>query len=591
MRLLWNYLKNYRKTLFGTLVLAAINQVFSLLDPQLFRIIVDRYVSRIGEISSEDFFRGVILLALAGVGVAFVSRVAKNFQDYYLNVVVQRVGTKMYSHSVQHSFSLPYAVFEDQRSGEFLQKLQKARTDAQLFMQSAVNVLFLALIGIIFVIGYSLYVNWLIGLIYFLMIPILGGTTYLISRQIKAAQQRIIRETAALAGTTTETIRNVELVKSLGLENQEIQRLNDTNEQILKLELEKIKIIRKFSFIQGTTINALRSGLQLVMLWLVFNGEISFGEFFSLLFYSFFLFNPLGQFGDVAQQYQEAKASLERLDEILRIEQEEKPKNPKQIGVIESIKLENVDFKYESGSTNAVGNINIEVKAGKTIAFVGPSGSGKSTLIKLLVGLYKPTEGRIVFNNIDLHELDLEKIRNKMGLVTQDTQLFAGTIRENLLFVRPDATDEECRAALQSAAAINLIKRGDKELDTKIGEGGLKLSGGEKQRLAIARALLRQPELVIFDEATSSLDSITEEEITKTIQTIEKEYPKLITVLVAHRLSTIMHADTIYVLEKGKIVEQGSHEELLKQQGLYSALWRQQVASKEISPIAAKAGI
>ncbi len=581
MRLLWSYIKRYKKTLFGTLVLATINQVFSLLDPQIFRIIVDRYVSRVGQISAHDFLQGVILLALGGIGVAFVSRVAKNFQDYYLNVVVQKVGTQMYSHSVEHSFSLPYAVFEDQRSGEFLQKLQKARTDAQLFMQSAVNILFLALIGIFFVIGYALYVHWLVGLIYFAMIPILGFTTYLISRQIKTAQQRIIKETAALAGSTTETIRNVELVKSLGLENQEIQRLNDTNSKILELELEKIKIIRKFSFIQGTTINALRSCLQLVMLWLVFTQAISFGEFFSLLFYSFFLFNPLGQFGDVAQQYQEAKASLERLDEILKIKPEEKPANPKEAGNIISIKFDNVGFKYESSDKPAVENINIEANAGETIAFVGPSGAGKTTLVKLLVGLYKATDGRVLFNDINLRELDLEKIRNKMGLVAQDTQLFAGTIRENLVFASPKATDEQCMDALKASAATSLVERGGQGLDSRIGEGGLKISGGEKQRLAIARALLRKPELIIFDEATSSLDSITEESITSTIREIEKKYPNLVTVMIAHRLSTIAHADRIYVLEKGRVVEVGSHDQLLHKQGLYAALWRQQIASKE----------
>ncbi len=591
MRLLWNYLKKYRKVLFGTLILATINQVFSLLDPQIFRLIVDKYISQINNLSQSDFLRGIILLLLGSVGVAFVSRVAKNFQDYYLNVIVQRVGTQMYAHSVEHSFSLPYAVFEDQRSGEFLQKLQKARIDAQTLIQSAVNVLFLSLIGILFVIGYSFYVHWLVGTMYALMIPVLGFTTFLISRQIKTAQQRIIKETAALAGTTTETIRNVELVKSLGLENQEIQRLNDTNDQILKLELEKIKIIRKFSFIQGTTINALRSALQLVMLSLMFNHGITFGQFFSLLFYSFFLFNPLASFGDVAQQYQEARASMDRLEEILKIKPEPKPLHPKDIGKIENIKFDNVEFKYQSADTSAVEHIIIDMKAGETVAFVGPSGAGKTTLIKLLVGLYKTTSGKVLYNGIDLKDLDLEKIRNKMGLVSQDTQLFAGTIRENLLFASPRAIDEEMLAALKASAALSLIERGDKGLDSRIGEGGLKISGGEKQRLAIARALLRKPELIIFDEATSSLDSITEEAITSTIKDIENNYPNLITVMVAHRLSTIAHADRIYVLERGKIAEVGSHDQLLQKQGLYYALWRQQIASKESMPIPAKAGI
>ena len=581
MRLLWGYIKQYKKILFGTLALATVNQVFSLLDPQIFRIIVDKYVSHIADLSRHDFLQGITILLLASVGVAFISRVAKNFQDYYLNVVVQRVGTKMYAHSVSHSFSLPYAVFEDQRSGEFLQKLQKARTDAQLFMQSSVNILFLAVIGIVFVIGYAFYVHWLVGLVYFLIIPVLGVSTYMISRQIKTAQQRIIRETAALAGSTTETIRNVELVKSLGLENQEIQRLNDTNTKILDLELEKIKIIRKFSFIQGTMINALRSGLQLIMLWLVFTHGITFGQFFSLLFYSFFLFNPLASFGDVAQQYQEAKASLDRLDEILKIKPEEKPVHPKEVGTIKEIRFDSVGFHYQSNDKPAVENINIVAKAGETIAFVGPSGAGKTTLVKLIVGLYKPTSGKVLFNNTDLTEVDLEKVRNRMGLVAQDTQLFAGTIRENLMFASPHATDEAMIQALKASAAVTLLERGGQGLDSRIGEGGLKISGGEKQRLAIARALLRQPEFIIFDEATSSLDSITEESITTTIRDIEQHYPSLITVMVAHRLSTVSHADRIYVLERGKIAEVGNHAELLSKQGLYSALWRQQIASKE----------
>ncbi len=579
MQLLWNYLKNYKRILIGALVLATINQVFSLLDPQIFRYLIDNYANRATELTSNDFLRGVVLLLLGTMGVAFVSRVAKNFQDYYVNVITQRLGARMYNHSVDHSFSLPFAVFEDQRSGEFLNKLQKARSDSQLLIQQSINILFLSLVGITFVLIYAFIVHWSIGIVYLVTIPTLGIATYLISRKIKVAQETIIKETAGLAGSTTETLRNVELVKSLGLERQEIDRLNEVNEKILELELKKVRLIRKFSFIQGTLINALRSLLMLLMLWLIFDGAISLGEFFSLLFYSFFIFNPLGELGNLANTYQETKASMERLEQILNTEKEPKPDNAVDTGDVISIRFKDVDLQYESSSEPAVNNISLDIKAGDSVAFVGPSGSGKTTLIKLLVGLYKPTKGTIFINDHDNNTIDLEAYRKQIGLVSQDTQLFAGTVRENLLFAAPDSSDEACINALKAAAALNIIERGGQGLNTKIGEGGLKLSGGEKQRLAIARALLREPDLIIFDEATSSLDSLTEEEITQTIKEIEKLKPGLITVLVAHRLSTIIHAKNIVVLEKGKIAEIGSHKELLQKQGLYSALWRQQIAS------------
>lgn len=581
MSLLWQYLKNYKNILAGALVLATINQVFSLIDPQIFRLIVDKYASKVGQIPHDDFLRGVVLLLLASMGTAFVSRVAKNFQDYYVNVIVQRLGARMYNHSVDHSFSLPYAVFEDQRSGEFLNKLQKARDDSQKLIQSAINSIFLALVGIVLVLGYAFYVHWLIGLVYFLIIPALGGATYLISKKIKNAQQRIIKQTSALAGSTTETLRNVELVKSLGLEQQEIKRLNTVNEQILGLELEKVRLVRKLSFLQGTLINALRSALMLLMLWLIFTNAITLGEFFSLLFYSFAIFQPLGELGNVAATYQETKASMERLDEILKTPKEEKPANAVQVNKVTNITFDHVHFKYGSAAEAALENVDFHITAGQTVAFAGPSGSGKTTIIKLIVGLYPPTRGKITVNGTETQQLDAAYYRNRIGFVSQDTQLFAGTIRDNLLFVKPDATDDEAIAALKSASALSIIERGGLGLETKIGEGGLKLSGGEKQRLSIARALLRNPDLIIFDEATSALDSLTEEEITHTIKEIKKERPNLITVLVAHRLSTIIHSDTIFVLEKGRVAESGNHQELLDKKGLYAALWRQQIAARE----------
>lgn len=580
MKLLWQYLRRYKKLLWGALFLATVNQVFSLLDPQIFRLLIDNYGTKVGEIPSEDFMKGVVLLLLAFVGVALVSRIAKNFQDYYVNVITQRVGTAMYADAIGHSFSLPYSAFEDQRSGELLQKLQKARTDSQVFITGAINTVFLSLIGITFVITYAFWVDWRIGTTYFLIMPTLGFITYLISRRIKQAQTTIVKKTAELAGQTTETLRNVELVKSLGLENQETKRLNNVNEQILQLELTKVKMIRKLMFTQGTLLNGLRALLMLLMLWLISQNEISLGQFFSLLFYSFFLFNPLAEFGQVITQFQEAQASLAQMKQILALEPEPSPLKPRVIEKLEKINFANVSFTYgASDQPHTLNNISLNIEPGKTVAFVGPSGAGKSTLVKLLVGLYRPTGGQLNINNISINELDISAYRRHLGYVAQETQLFAGTIRENLMFVKPEATDKECLGALHSASALSIIERGGQGLDTKIGEGGIKISGGERQRLAVARALLRQPDLIIFDEATSSLDSITESEITATIRQITKTKPNLMVVAIAHRLSTVSHADTIHVLEKGSIVESGSHDSLINKGGLYSALWRQQQAS------------
>ena len=573
----YKYIIKYKKLILLALVLATINQIFSLLDPQIIRILLDDYALKVKVIPSNIFYKGVLLLLLGFIGVSLVSRIAKNFQDYFVDVITENVGTEMYSDAVSHTFSLPYSVFEDQRSGEVLEKMQKARSDAQKLIKSGINVMFLSLVGIIFVTAYAFYVHWLIGLSFIILIPIMGVLMFSLSKKIKKSQKEIVSETTDLAGSTTETIRNVELVKSLGLESQEINRLNSMNKKILGLELKKVKYIRMLSFIQGTLINTMRVVLIFLMFFLLYNELISVGEFLTLFIYSFFIFSPLSELSGVVNQYQETKASKEKLDEILNLKPEEKPKDAVNIIKIDSIKFEKLNFSYSANSKPSVSDITLEIKKGEAAAFVGLSGSGKTTLVKLILGLYKPSSGKLTYNDIDSKKVDFGYLRKKIGLVSQDTQLFAGTFKENLLFVNPNATDEECLDALKRAACLSVIDRGNKGLHTKIGEGGIKLSGGEKQRLAIARALLRTPDILIFDEATSSLDSLTEKEISKTIKEISKSNPNLITIMVAHRLSTINHADKIYVLEKSKIIESGNHESLLKKKGLYAALWREQI--------------
>lgn len=575
MQLLKKYLFTHKKTLILTLVLASINQVFSLLDPLIFQHTIDRFAKNPTIYSLHDYMMGAGLLLLASVSVALISRIAKNFQDFYTNVIVQKTGTALYTDALRHAFSLPYSVFEDERSGSLLEKFNKARTDLEKFVTSSINTVFVTIVGIVFVLIYTFSIHWSIGLSFILMIPILGSITFFLGKKIKNIQKQIVRERSELLGSGTETIRNVELVKSLGLETQEVDRLAETNNKILALELSKVKFVRVLSFIQGTSINLLRSGLLFLMIWLIYKGNLTVGQLFSTMMYSFYIFGPMYELGTVATTYYEAKASLEAVDAFLQQKAEVKSLIPKKFETIERIAFNDVSYGYTSRELLAVSDIKLEIPKGKKVAFVGPSGSGKSTLIKLLTGLYIPQTGSLMLNDISYTDLDRDYFRQKIGLVLQETQLFAGTIRENLLFANPTANDDDLRKALKESEALYLIDRNKEGLDTKIGEGGIKLSGGERQRLAIARALVRNPEILIFDEATSALDSLTEKQITETIKNVGDN--SITQILVAHRLSTVMHVDTIYVLEKGKIVEQGTHEELLKKQGLYSALWRQQV--------------
>lgn len=595
MKTLLYYLKPHKWLLILSLVLATINQVFSLFSPAITGNILDQLVTHPNHFDKEkvhartldqffygtDIYHGAFYFLGLLIGTAMISRIAKAFQDYVVNVITQKFGANIFTDGLQHSMALPYQEFEDQRSGETLSILTKVREDSVKFITNFINIFFGILVSIIFVSIYAIRLHWSIMPVYVVGIFLIAFITNLLSKRIKNIQKTIVTETTGLAGSTTESLRNIEIVKSLGLTKQEVKRLNNNTYKILGLELKKVKSIRSLSFIQGTMVNFLQQLITLTLLYLIFKNIVTPGQYLSLMFYGFFIFGPMQEIGNIIISYREAQASLNNFDNLMKKEVEEKPQTPKQIGAIEKLAFKNVSFKHQSASYKALNDISFEVKNGETTAFVGPSGSGKSTLVKLLVGLYRPKEGSIFYNNINGNEFDFDELRNQIGFVTQDTQLFAGTIKENLLFVNPNATPEDLDLALKKSSATSLIERADNGIDTIIGEGGLKLSGGEKQRIAIARALLRRPNLLIFDEATSALDSITEEEITSTIRDISEEKEQ-ITVLIAHRLSTIMHADRIYVLERGQVIETGSHENLLDLKGLYYAMWRQQIGERKM---------
>ena len=580
MALFWKYLKPYTWWIVLVLGLAGIAQVLSLYDPIIFGQIIDDYALKPATANNDEKVRGVVKLLLLAIAIALAARLFMSFKDYVLRMVVQKFGMQIFNDGLRQTLRLPFQEFEDQSSGEILSILQKVRMDTEKFISAFINILFSSVVGIGFLMWYAVTKHWALIPIFLVGVVVLGGLTSLLSRSIKTLQRSLIRQNRQMSGTITESLRNIELVKSLGLTYPEIRRLKVHTQEIYDLEMAKVKKMRTLTFLQGSILIMLKQSILFILLWLIFRNVLSPGELISMQFISSGIIGPLQDLGNIIISYREAETALSLFNELMQKETEFSPEEPVEVGPIEQLYFDNVVFKHKNASFNAIQNISFKASLGDTIAFVGPSGSGKSTLVKLLVGLYRPVEGDILYDGTSIKELRYNRVRRQMGFVTQDTQLFSGTIRENLLFVKPEATEAEMLEALEKASAMPIINNSDKGLDTILGEGGKKLSGGEKQRLSIARALLRKPRLLIFDEATSALDSITELQITETVKEISADKQQ-ITLLIAHRLSTIMHADTIFVLERGKIIEQGTHDELVARKGLYFAMWRQQIGERK----------
>ena len=579
MKLLWKYLHPQRNLVILSLLLATAAQLLSLIDPLIFGHIIDRFTSPKTALGENEMVKEIGYWILIALGVALLSKLFKSLQDYYTRKAVALLGMQVFNAGLKQTLRLSFQEFEESRSGTTLSILQKVKTDAERFINSFITVLFSSLVGIGFLLWYSLSKNWLLVPVFFVGIVVLGSLTGLLSKKIKTVQRSINQQTDKQAGVITESLRNIELVKSLGLTFPEIRRLNAQTLTIFELEMFKAKKVSSLSFLQGNMLNLLKQSVLFILLWLIFRHILSTGELIAMQFISTAIFTPLQDLGNLILLYREANASFKSFDILMHKPIERRPDEPVEIGMLESIRFDDVVFRHRTAGYNAMDGISFDIKVGQTIAFVGPSGSGKSTLVKLLVGLYVPVTGGIYFNEVLSSSIRYNPMRRQIGFVTQDTQLYAGSIRDNLLFVNSAATDQDMLEALRKASATTIIARAGNGLDTMLGENGMKLSGGEKQRLSIARALLRQPRLLIFDEATSALDSLTEEDITLTIREVSAARDQM-TILIAHRLSTVMHADTIFVLEKGKISEAGSHDELLEKKGLYYAMWRQQIGER-----------
>ncbi len=560
--------------------LAAVAQVLELIDPIIFGKIIDNFAVNTNGRSQHELVNGALRLLALAVGIALLARLAHAFTDYFTRLVVQKFGLSIFDEGLKQTLRLPYSEFEDTSSGHVLSLLQKVRNDNERFISSFISTLFSAIVGVAFLIWYSITKHWALIPVFLIGVVWLGGLTGLLSRKIKTIQRSVIQETNRMSGAITESLRNIEFVKSMGLTWPEIRRLRTFTGNIFNLEMQKVRKIRTLTFLQKSVLLLLKESILFILLWLIFRNVLTTGELIAMQFISTRIMFPLQDLGSIILAYREAEASLQIFSNLMKKEPEFRPDEPVDIGEIEMLRFDEVSFRYRKADHDAVENLSFSAGIGETVAFVGPSGCGKSTLVKLLVGLYSPTRGTIFFDDVPAREIRYNRMRRQLGFVTQDTQLFSGSVRANMQFVKPEATDEEILAALKKASSLKLVAESPAGLDTILGEGGKMVSGGEKQRLAIARALVRNPRILIFDEATSALDSLTEEQITDTLREISAGKKQII-LMIAHRLSTIMHADRIYVLEKGKIVEEGNHEALLENKGLYYAMWRQQIGERK----------
>ena len=469
MKILWTYFKPYRKWIIISLVLAGVGQVLALYDPVIFGRIIDDYTLNPGDKTESELINGVMYWLGIAIGIALAARLVMAFKDYVLRMIVQKFGMQIFNDGLRQTLRLPFHEFEDQSSGEILSILQKVRNDTERFITNFINILFSSIVGIGFLIWYAFTKHWALIPVFLIGVVLLGGLTSILSRSIKSLQRSLIRQNRQMSGTITESLRNIELVKSLGLTYPEIRRLRQHTQEIYNLEMEKVKKLRTLTFFQGAILTVLKQSILFILLWLIFRKVLSPGELISMQFISSSIIGPLQDLGSIILSYREAEASLQVFNELMQKEPEYRPDEPVEVGDIEHLRFNHVTFRHRHAQTNAVDNISFEAAVGDTIAFVGPSGSGKSTLVKLLVGLYTPVSGEILYDGVSSRDIRYNRMRKQLGFVTQDTQLFSGTIRENMQFVKPGATDEEIYEVLEKASATNIVNGSGQGLNSILG--------------------------------------------------------------------------------------------------------------------------
>ena len=580
LKKLYLYSKEQETKVRRGIIYSILNKLFDLAPPVLIGIAIDIVVegadSFLGTLGIEDRRQQLIVLAF----LTFVIWALESTFDYFAAVTWRNI-----SQDVEHSLrtdtfnnvlGLDLQYFENKSSGRLMAILNDDVNQLEKFLDTGANKLLQTMTTVIVIGGTFLYISPLIAIFAFIPIPVIIFGSFKFTKTIATRYTRIRNGIETLNANLSNSLSGILTVKSFNREKREFERILTSSDEVksanyhaIRLSAAFIPIIR-IAILFGFTATLLIGG------FMALDGEINVAMYSVLLFITQRLLWPLTELGDTFDTYQRAMASFKRINALKDTQPEIKDGTIKSKGLNNSIVLEKVNFSYVENFP-VLNNISLEIEKGSTTAIVGSTGSGKSTLIKLLLRLYDVESGKIIFDDENIQDLNIHSLRKNIGLVSQDIFLFEGTVFENIAYGNLDATESEIWNAARLSESDEFINLLPNKKDTIVGERGQKLSGGQRQRISIARAILKNPEILILDEATSAVDNETEAAIQRSLDTLKEGRT---VIAIAHRLSTIRNADVIYVLEKGEIVESGSHDELVKLKKVYANLWDVQTGNK-----------
>lgn len=563
-----NYYKPYKKVFFADLFFALVSAVIALLIPLIVRHITGEVIYY----EQGELMKTVLMFAAVLVTMVAVDAYAKYYVSYYGHVIGAKMEADMRTEIFGHIQKLSFSFFDNRKVGKLMSRITTDLFDISELLHHGPEMLIISLIKLIGSFTILIVVNWRLALISFCLLPVIGIYAWTLAKKMRKAFKENRARMSDINMEIEDNLSGIRVVKSFANEKIEMDRFGKTIQRFLDSKFVTYITMAKFHCVLGSFITLLTVMVIIAGAWFMSNGSIDAADLIAFLLYINNFTDPIRTLIDLTELFQNGISGYERFLEIVNIEPEIQDKaDAIEIKDVKGeVEFENVSFRYEEGLENVLSHVNMKVEAGKCMALVGPSGAGKTTFCSLIPRFYEATEGTIRIDGVDIKDITQSSLRSKIGVVQQDVFLFIGTVLDNIRYGKPDATMEEVIEAAKLANAHDFIMELPEGYNTNIGQRGVKLSGGQKQRLSIARVFLKNPPILIFDEATSSLDNESERIVQESLELLAKDRT---TFVIAHRLSTIRNADEILVLTENGIEERGTHKELLEKNGIYASLY------------------